>query len=294
MDSEKSFGIKPDDTMSNIKPLPLASLFAVLLRIIVGGGTTSYARSHKDGKGTATTLLFMGDSVTDGAWGRSGGNATPSDKRNHTDMNHIYGHSYMMLCASQLESDAPDRQYQMLNRGISGDDIRRLQVRWPQDAIGNHPDVLSLLEGTNDVLYYLDSLQNKQTTLPFDMQAWEETFRSVLAQSREANPDLIIMLGTPFVAKVGWVGDRSDFALRDSLVSDMAERIRTMARDFDAILVDYHQMFANLCADPDKARHWIWDGIHPTPAGHRRMADLWLKAYKRCERRLGRNQRHAD
>lgn len=23
--------------------------------------------------------------------------------------------------------------------------------------------------------------------------------------------------------------------------------------------------------------YWIWDGIHPTPAGHRRMADLWMQ-----------------
>ena len=23
--------------------------------------------------------------------------------------------------------------------------------------------------------------------------------------------------------------------------------------------------------------YWIWDGIHPTPAGHKRMADMWIK-----------------
>ncbi|WP_334155726.1 SGNH/GDSL hydrolase family protein [Phocaeicola coprocola] len=23
--------------------------------------------------------------------------------------------------------------------------------------------------------------------------------------------------------------------------------------------------------------YWIWDGIHPTPAGHKRMADLWIE-----------------
>ena len=23
--------------------------------------------------------------------------------------------------------------------------------------------------------------------------------------------------------------------------------------------------------------YWVWDGIHPTPAGHHRMARLWLK-----------------
>jgi phospholipase/lecithinase/hemolysin len=29
--------------------------------------------------------------------------------------------------------------------------------------------------------------------------------------------------------------------------------------------------------------YWIWDGIHPTPAGHQRMADLWLKYYSQID-----------
>jgi hypothetical protein len=52
----------------------------------------------------ACRVLFIGDSVTDGGWGRSGGSMKPSNKRNHTDLNHIYGHSFMMLCASHYES----------------------------------------------------------------------------------------------------------------------------------------------------------------------------------------------
>lgn len=223
------------------------------------------------------TILYMGDSVTDGGWGNSGGQATPSEKRNHWDWNHIYGHSYMMLCASQLESKYPSRKYNMLNRGTSGDDIQRMKERWQKDAIDNKPDIMSMLEGTNDVLYYLDSLSNNQITHPFDLDAWERNYRELLSQSRAANPKLTIILCTPFVARVGNVGKRSDFQLRDSLISCMADRIRIMSRDYKATLVDFYKMFTHLCKDPSQASHWIWDGIHPTPAGHRRMADLWLK-----------------
>lgn len=49
---------------------------------------------------SAQRVLYIGDSVTDGGWGRSGGSALPSEKRNHSDLNHVYGHSYMMLCAA--------------------------------------------------------------------------------------------------------------------------------------------------------------------------------------------------
>jgi phospholipase/lecithinase/hemolysin len=26
--------------------------------------------------------------------------------------------------------------------------------------------------------------------------------------------------------------------------------------------------------------YWVWDGIHPTAAGHQKMADLWLNTVR--------------
>ena len=49
-------------------------------------------------------VLFIGDSITDGAWGNSKVWNTPSAQRNHNDMNHIYGHGYMMIAASHYEA----------------------------------------------------------------------------------------------------------------------------------------------------------------------------------------------
>ena len=47
-------------------------------------------------------FLFIGDSITDGGWGRSGGSMMPTEQRNQKDLNHIYGHSYMMLCVCYI------------------------------------------------------------------------------------------------------------------------------------------------------------------------------------------------
>lgn len=190
----------------------------------------------------------------------------------------------MMLCASEMEAYCPQCQYVMMNRGISGDDITRLGRRWQHDAIDNRPDVLSLLEGTNDVLYFLDSIANGQLQCPgatFDMQRWESSYRSLLDQSLMANPKLRLVLCTPFVAPVGKIGQRKDYALRERLIAEMAERIRQMAKDYKATLVDFHALFETLCKENEGAAYWIWDGIHPSPAGHKRMADLWLKTTKK-------------
>ncbi|MBR7170016.1 MAG: lipase, partial [Alistipes sp.] len=36
-------------------------------------------------------ILFVGDSITDGGWGRSGGSMQPAEERNLKDQNHLYG-----------------------------------------------------------------------------------------------------------------------------------------------------------------------------------------------------------
>lgn len=158
-------------------------------------------------------VLFIGDSVTDGGWGNSAGHSTPSDKRNQWDLNHIFGHSYMMLCAAHFQSNLPEYDYEFMNRGISGDDLTRLEARWEKDVIKMNPDVLSVLVGTNDVHYYLE---NKESD--FDFAGWELRYRGLLDQARDSNPKIRFVLGTPFVAKVGKIGANEDYALRDSLI----------------------------------------------------------------------------
>lgn len=218
-------------------------------------------------------VLFIGDSVTDGAWGRSAGSSQPSEERDRHDLNHIFGHSYMMLCAARLGSENPEAGVEFMNRGISGDDISRMEQRWDKDVIALKPDVLSVLFGTNDVHYHLQQGGNG-----FDVAGWEKRYRALLDRVRAANPEVKLVLGTPFVAKAGWVGASDDYPERERLVSELGAAVGAIARDYNAVLLRYDSLFAA----QGKAHplvpmsHWIWDGIHPTAAGHQLMADLWV------------------
>lgn len=214
-------------------------------------------------------ILFIGDSVTDGGWGNSAGLAKPTSERNLWDQNHIYGHSYMMLCAAHYQSERPDMNVEFLNRGISGDDLSRLEKRWEEDVIRLHPDVLSLLVGTNDIHYYLQAHEKK----PFDFAGWEKRYRDLLDRARKQNPKVELLLGTPFVAKVGKIGKADDYAMRDSLIAQLDTIVCHIAHDYNATLLRNDLLFAGLKGEKS---HWIWDGIHPTAAGHQRMADLWI------------------
>lgn len=220
-------------------------------------------------------VLFIGDSITDGNWGNACGMPKPTAERSLWDMNHIYGSGYMYLCASHYQGDFPEKEYAFFNRGISGNTLRDLEKRWEEDVIGMKPDVLSVLVGTNDVHYYLQGDKKE----PFDFEGWEKCYRSLLDRSLQANPELKIVLGTPFVANVGNMRKSEDFAERDSLVRRCAAIVERIAKDYQTVFLPYNAMFDEILgtAPASQDTYWIWDGIHPTPAGHKRMADMWIK-----------------
>lgn len=236
--------------------------------ILSGLIAVSLSAGSTDGK----CVLFIGDSITDGGWGRSGGSMAPSSQRNLSDQNHLYGHSYMMLCAARYECDNPHSGLKSYNRGISGNTLADLKARWDEDAMALQPDIVSILIGTNDIDAYLRS----GIETDFDFMAWEKDYRSLLDRTLSLNPDVRFVLGAPFVAKAGKIGKADNYALRTELIEKCSQVVEKIAKDYNAVFLPYDEMFAHLTADGNPS-YWIWDGIHPTPAGHQSMADLWLK-----------------
>ena len=216
-------------------------------------------------------VLYIGDSITDGGWGRSGGSAKASKDRNHSDLNHLYGHSYMMLCAAHYQSQSPDTCWRFWNRGISGNTLFQMADRWQEDALDLKPDVISILIGTNDVGAYRDECQknNKEFTVDgFDYAGWEQQYRCILDSTIAVLPDVRLVLCTPFVGKL--TGE-----VRMTITDCLATIVRQIAHDYHAVLVPFDSLFTDLQRNQPDSKYWIWDGIHPTAAGHLRMAQLW-------------------
>lgn len=219
-------------------------------------------------------VLYIGDSITDGNWG--GGGARPSSQRNLTDMNHIYGHGFMFLCAAHYMSRYPEREYQFFNRGISGHTLDDLEKRWEEDVLALRPDVLSVLVGINDVGRYF---RDEKKVQPFDFVAWEKKYRRLLDEVRRQNLELKIVLASPFLLPVGRMAEQTDYAERKQLVDRLIGIVERIAADYDAIYLPYQAMFDQLMEKHPTSQdtYWIWDGVHPTVAGHQRMADMWIK-----------------
>ncbi len=220
-------------------------------------------------------VLFIGDSITDAGWGRSGGSSKPTSERDLKDLNHIYGHGFMFLCAAHYQGEYPAEDHEFFNRGISGDTLEGLENRWQSDAIDLQPDVLSLLIGTNDVGHFL-----KKGNGDFDFVQWEQRYRKLLDASLAANPQLKLVICAPFVANTGSMRRKARYEEREALIKECVKVVKRIAKDYNAVYLPFDELFAKLIAKTPETQstYWIWDGVHPTAAGHQRMAKMWIKA----------------
>ena len=208
--------------------------------------------NFKDG----TRLLFQGDSITDMKWGR-----------NQKDRNHYLGHSYVFLIASRLGVDMPQVKLEFFNRGISGNKVGDLRKRWQKDALDMNPDILSILVGVNDV--------KRAAGQTLDIAKWEEDYRYLLHESRKQKPDLKIVLVNPFVVRSGRLKDEDTYKFWRDQIDMQIPVVEKLVTEFGAAHIKMNEIFDQFSASAG-AEHWIWDGVHPLPAGHELIARNWL------------------
>ncbi len=216
----------------------------------------SFNEAVAGNEGDGFTFLFQGDSITDG------------NRTRNTDWNHVMGHGYQFIIASKLWYELPKRGLHFYNRGVSGNKITDLELRWQEDTLDLSPDVLSILIGINDTSAFLNGDEN------FSAQNYQKDYRALLERTKQESPNVQLILCEPFVLPVGrvkekWEAYSTEIKLRQQVVKKISE-------DFDAVFIPFQDAF-NKALSKAPAEYWIWDGIHPMPAGHELMAREWLK-----------------
>ncbi len=201
--------------------------------------------------------LFQGDSITDGNRGRN------------EDPNHIMGHGYAFSIASRIGADFPEAGHRFFNRGISGNTVTDLAGRWQKDTLDLKPNLLSILVGINDAHAVVSRRSNAA-----DSSSFEKTYRDLLDQALQQDPNMLLVLGLPFVYPVG--DRKQQWANWEEQTKMRSDIVRTLAKERNALLVDYPAVF-DKAIKRAPAEYWIWDGIHPTVPGHELMARAWIK-----------------
>lgn len=209
-------------------------------------------------------VMFVGDSITDGFWGRN--DSRPTADRNHYDLNHVFGHGYQAIAIGRLMLDRPELNIRCFNRGKGGDNLEKIRTRWNEDVMSVRPTVISLLVGVNDVSSGSEAI---------DCEAWEASYRDLIDKTVAELPAVKFVLCTPFVKnESGFVRGRDD-----SRVEALAAIVRRIASDYDLPCVDFAAVIESLYASAgtEDIHYWLWDGIHPTYATHLLFAEEWIK-----------------
>jgi len=207
------------------------------------------------------TVLFQGDSITDA--GRNRDLIEPG----HNNHPAAYGHGYVGHAAATLLARHPG--ITVHNRGVAGDRVTYLAERWEHDALNLQPTLICILIGINDTWHgTAKGTPDNGTTL----EQYDTVFRALLDQTREKLPGVKLVIGEPFTLQSGAV-------LELPFHPEIDERralAKKIAQDYDAVWVPFQEMFDDLSTQTEP-RYWAGDGVHPTAAGHAKMAELWLE-----------------
>ncbi len=221
------------------------------------------AKKRKLALADGSVILFQGDSITDGNRGRT------------ADPNHIMGHGYAFSVASRWGADFPEKKIAFFNRGISGNKVNDLAKRWKADTLDLNPSVLSILVGVNDAASVVF-----QREPVISAERYEAEYKSLIEQTLQMFPDILLVLCEPFILKVGKVKDNWE-----AYHADMVKRqavVLKLSQQYNTVFVAFQEVF-DKATENAAADYWMWDGVHPTVAGHELMARKWIK---QVEKRL--------
>ncbi|MGW7418066.1 SGNH/GDSL hydrolase family protein [Streptomyces sp. NPDC054863] len=202
------------------------------------------------------TLLFIGDSITDA--GR--------DRADSTSLGNGYVHEIAQTLRDRANTGsgpAPGPSPRVINKGLNGNRVYDLESRWTTDVTDLRPTVVTVKIGINDTWRHYDS------QLPSPVDEFEACLDRLLAGAAQTLAARLVVI-TPFLLPVtpeqeGWFDDlspRTDAVLRAAR-GNGAQVVRA-----DLVLLR--------AAQERQAAELAPDGVHPSPLGHRLIADAWL------------------
>ncbi len=201
-------------------------------------------------------IVFLGDSITD-MW--------------HTGEDYgvqSYGSGFVHAVASRLMSENPT-QYQILNRGIGGNNIADLYARVKMDVWLQQPDVVSILVGINDVC-------TDDNPKGIAIDRFEQLYRMLIEDSMTELPNVKIILCEPFVLQSGMNAERY-MQLLD--VYNYANIVKALAEEYQLSYVPIQKKLSEMAQKYGDVAY-LYDGVHPTIVGAKLIADAWYNEFK--------------
>ena len=205
-------------------------------------------------------VLFQGDSITDAHRKRD------DDKANSPA---ALGSSYPFFATGELLYKWPGKNLKCYNKGVSGNKVYQLADRWQTDCLDLKPTVLSILVGVND---FWHTLTNGYTGT---IKTYRDDYKALLDRTKHALPDVKLIIGEPYAV----IGVKAVDEKWYPAFNEYRAAAKEIAESFGAVFIPYQEIY-------DKAQrsapgsYWTADGVHPSLAGARLMAEAWMQTVK--------------
>ena len=207
-------------------------------------------------------ILFFGDSITDAQRVR--------DKV--TFPNSALGFGFVMQIAGRLFEKSP-ADYEIINRGISGNRIVDLYARAKIDCWNHEPDLISILIGINDIWHEVE----RQNGVEPDR--FERIFRMLIEDTKERLPNTKLLLCEPFVLKGRATEEGWDKFSECTIYAKIVEKL---AKEYDLYFLPLQAAFDE-AAEKYGGEEFLFDGVHPSTKGATLIACEWMKLFEKIE-----------
>ncbi|HUU90670.1 MAG TPA: SGNH/GDSL hydrolase family protein [Phycisphaerae bacterium] len=202
----------------------------------------------------ADRIVFLGDSITAGAGGKTG---------------------FITLIRSELDARHKDLGIDTVNAGISGHKVPNLQARLDKDVIAKKPTIVFIYIGINDVWHWRTKPDGTMAGgTPKD--AYEAGLKDLIARINQAGARVILC--TPTV-----IGEKPDGTNeRDPMLEEYAAISRKVAGETGSQLLDLRKAFIEYLKVHNKEGKpkgiLTGDSVHLNAQGNRLVADEMLAA----------------
>ena len=98
--------------------------------------------------------------------------------------------------------------------------------------------------------------------------------------SVEALPNIKLMIFLPFVLEASATEGKMDFF--NAEVPKRARMAKKIGEKYDIPVIELQSGFDALC-ESAPAEYWLYDGVHPSYAGHEFIKSKWLECFEKIK-----------
>ncbi|SUZ63453.1 uncharacterized protein METZ01_LOCUS16307 [marine metagenome] len=202
--------------------------------------------------GNKKQVVFLGDSITE------------------------EGRTLELGFINLLEESLDSEKFNLIGKGISGDKVSDLLVRYENDVLAQNPDIVFIYIGINDVWHSYGVGKGS------DIDFYEKGLRKIITDIKKRGAKIILC--TPTV-----IGERVTFedeleVKRDQELDAFAGVVRNLSSEFNTELLDLRTIFKNYIVENNQNNDYqdflTDDGVHLNDAGNKLIAENMLNYIK--------------